>query len=373
MMCLAIVPHINALKDNIDMSSSNLFMIDIEGTALSEMERTIIKHPNIGSVILFTRNFKNPQQLGQLIADIREINPHIFMSTDHEGGFVQRFLRQGFRSLPAARVYGDTYDLNPEVGILLARQYGEIMAQDLLNHGIDLGLAPILDLHEKSLVIAQLDRAFHYDPEVIIALAGAFIEGMNTAGMPSIGKHFPGHGSVSADSHTTMPISHASMIEIRTKDLKPFIELNKKGLLNGVMPAHVTYNSVDAHKPAGFSKIWLQDILRQEMQFKGLILSDCLSMTGADIGNLKTRTTEALDAGCDMLIVCHQPREILLELVQNLNFTQSCESALRISNFKKQMIRFSNPEKYQIKSYVHSTVETQISSQNLQFNTSKSV
>ncbi|CAM2808546.1 beta N-acetyl-glucosaminidase [Legionella steigerwaltii] len=357
-------------------SNTNLFMIDIEGIELSDIEREIIRHPHVGSVILFTRNFTNPQQLEHLIREIRDLNPHIFIATDHEGGFVQRFLRQGFRSLPAARVYGDAYDLNPEVGIRLARQYGEIMAKDLLACGIDVSLAPVLDLHGQSRVIAHLDRAFHHDPDVIIALASAFIEGMNAAGMPAVAKHFPGHGSVSADSHISMPISLASIDELKIKDLKPFIELIRKGLLSAIMPAHVTYKTIDADKPAGFSTIWLQEILRHELKFDGLILSDCLSMTGADIGNLMTRTEEALKAGCDMLIVCHQPRQVLLELLQKITLSQSSESAARITHFKNQLLRFAHPEKNHRNPYLSQVAQEKdsgIVGKNQQFNTSETI
>ncbi|QMT58925.1 beta-N-acetylhexosaminidase [Legionella sp. PC997] len=357
-------------------SNSSLFMIDIEGTELSDIEREIIKHPLVGSVILFTRNFSSPQQLNSLIDEIRAINSNIFITTDHEGGFVQRFLRQGFRALPAPRVYGDIYDQNPEVGIKLARQYGEIMAKDLLNCGVDLSLAPVLDVHDKSLIIARLDRAFHPNPDVIASLAGAFIDGMNAAGMPAVAKHFPGHGSVSGDSHSTMPVSLASLDELKTKDLKPFIELINKGLLSAIMPAHVTYKAIDANKPAGFSTVWLQEILRHELEFTGLILSDCLSMTGADIGNLMTRTGEALNAGCDMLIICHQPRHILLELLNKISLIQSPESLARIVHFKNQMLRFAHPEKYKSSSYLATLgteCEVASSSQNRQFNTSKTI
>ncbi|WP_392538723.1 beta-N-acetylhexosaminidase [Legionella sp. 227] len=357
-------------------SNSNLFMIDLEGIELSDIEREIVKHPNVGAVILFTRNFINPQQLERLIREIRDINPNIFVATDHEGGFVQRFSRHGFRSLPASRVYGDVYDLNPEVGIKLARQYGELMAKDLINCGIDLSLAPVLDLHDQSHVIARLDRAFHHDPDVIIALAGAFIEGMIAAGMPAVAKHFPGHGSVNADSHVCMPVSHATMEELKANDLKPFIELFNKRLLHAVMPAHVTYKTIDANKPAGFSTIWLQEILRNELQFEGLILSDCLSMTGADIGNLMTRAEEALKAGCDMLIVCHQPRPVLLELLQKITYSQSSESVARISHFKNQMLRFAYPERNQLKPYLSERAQekaSEVVSQNQQFNTSETI
>lgn len=360
-------------------STSNIFMIDLESTELSDMEQQLLTHPNVGAVILFTRNFTNPQQLERLSSEIRTINPQIFIATDHEGGFIQRFLRLGFRSLPAARVYGDVYDLSPESGIKLARQYGEIMAQDLLACGVDLSLAPVLDIHALSPIIARLDRAFHHDPDVVIILANFFIEGMHAAGMPAVGKHFPGHGRINSDSHITMPVSLASRDELNAKDLKPFIELIKMKQLDAIMPAHVTYKEVDASKPAGFSTIWLQEILRQELGFTGLILSDCLSMTGADIGNLKTRTEEALKAGCDMLIVCHQPRHILLELLETTTLPQSEASRARLTHFKHQMSRFSHTEKNHVKSYLSQALLGQqesnvdYTSQNLQFNTSKSI
>jgi beta-N-acetylhexosaminidase len=290
---------------------SSQFMVDIAGTELSKIEQQILQHPNVGAVILFTRNFANALQLKYLVSKIKELNPNLFIAIDQEGGNVQRFQRQGFSSIPAAHVYGEAYDLHPETGIQLAQLYGKKMAQELLAYGIDLSIAPVLDIHDISPVIAGLDRAFHRDPDAVTALASAFIEGMNSAGMPAVGKHFPGHGSVPTDSHISMPISPASLDELKAHELKPFIELINKGKLNAVMPAHITYTAVDNKKPAGFSTTWLNDILRNELGFTGLVLSDCLSMKGADIGNLKTRAEEALQAGCDMLIVCNQPQELL--------------------------------------------------------------
>lgn len=321
---------------------SSQFMVDIEGTELSALERSILKQANVGAVILFTRNFTNPEQLAQLIRDINEANPELFIAIDHEGGNVQRFQRQGFSAIPAARTYGRVYDNNREVGIAYTQEYGEIMANELLAVGVDLSIAPVLDVHDQSRIIAGLDRAFHTDPDAIIDLTGAFIKGMNSAGMPAVGKHFPGHGSVVSDSHIAMPISQASMAELTAHDLKPFVALINNGLLTALMPAHVTYEAIDKENPAGFSKIWLQDILRTQLGFTGLVLSDCLSMKGADIGNLTTRAEKALSAGCDMLIVCHQPRELLLELIQTLNVEQKAESLARIVAFKKQMRRFAN-------------------------------
>jgi len=319
----------------------NLFVVDLLGPEILEEERVILQHPNVGALILFTRNFTNPEQLRHLIGEVRSIRPDIFIAIDHEGGIVQRFQEHGFRCLPAARVYGDVFNFNAKAGIDLAEQYGEIMARDLLAYGIDLSLAPVLDVHGESNVIAKLDRAFHHNPDAIAVLAAAFIRGMNKAGMPAVGKHFPGHGSVSADSHVAMPISDASEEQLRTGDLKPFVELITKGALGGVMPAHVTYTAIDANNPAGFSKIWLQDILREELHFQGLVMSDCLGMAGADIGNMNTRATQALEAGCDMLIVCNQTRKLLLDLLQTVRFEQSPASLQRIELFKSNMVGFS--------------------------------
>lgn len=316
-------------------------MVDLLGTEISEEEIKILQHPNVGALLLFTRNFTSPPQLKNLIDMVHSIRPDIFIAIDHEGGNVQRFQHDGFRSLPAARVYGDVFDLNAEVGIQLAQNYGEIMASDLLAYGIDLSLAPILDIHGISNIIGKLDRAFHHKSEIIVELATAFIRGMNKAGMPAVGKHFPGHGSVASDSHTSMPVSNATENELRNSDLKPFISLIDHNLLAAVMPAHVTYTSIDPKHPAGFSKIWLHDILRKELKFQGLVLSDCLGMVGADIGNMNVRSTQALEAGCDMLIVCNQTRAVLHEVLQTVTFEQTPLSLQRIEKFKSTMARFT--------------------------------
>lgn len=319
-----------------------MFMIDLVGTEVSEEEKVILRHPNVGALILFTRNFSDKAQLQKLLETVRAIRPDIFVAIDHEGGIVQRFQRQGFRSLPAARVYGDVYDLDADTGVKLAQQYGEIMAKDLMEVGVDLSLAPVLDLHGVSQVIAKLDRAFHSDPEVVIKLATSFIEGMHKAGMPAVAKHFPGHGSVLSDSHQTMPVLEKTEEELRSSDLKPFITLMHHNLLNAVMPAHVIYTAIDPNFAAGYSKIWLQDILRAELNFQGLVISDCLGMAGADIGDMNTRANQALQAGCDMLIVCNQKRELLLEVLQTVSVKPTEESLSRLHTFKSKMRRFSD-------------------------------
>lgn len=320
----------------------NIFIIDLLGTDILEEEKILLQHDKVGGLLLFTRNFKNPEQLQKLVADVHSIRPDIMIAIDHEGGIVQRFQRHGFRSLPAARVYGDVYDINPEVGIQLAKQYGQVMAEDVLQYGIDLSLAPVLDVHDVSTIIAGLDRAFHRDPDVIAKLAGAFIDGMNQAGMPAVGKHYPGHGSIVSDSHISMPVSAASKTELLNKDLKPFITLMGAHKLSGVMPAHVTYSRIDPHHAAGFSKIWLKDILCNELHFNGLVISDCLGMAGADIGDLSMRARQALAAGCHMLIVCNQSRPVMMDLLQAVTWEQTPEDLERIEKFKSRMRRFSS-------------------------------
>lgn len=327
----------------------NLFVVDLVGTDISEQEERILKHPNVGALILFSRNATDEEQLKRLIAKAREIRPDIMIVTDHEGGKVQRFRsEQGFSILPPARDYGEKFDLNQDDGCKFAEQGGELMAQELLNYGIDLSLAPVLDLHGISSIIAGKDRAFHSNPDAVIALTTAFIKGMNKVGMPAVGKHFPGHGSVASDSHVSKPVLDTSMEILLETDLKPFIELINRKLLAAIMPAHVTYTQVDPEQPSGFSNIWLQDILRNRLHFEGLIISDCLSMKGANIGDMQTRVTQALQAGCDMLIVANQTPDLIYQLLEETTFVQTKESADRIAAFKSQMIRFSS-EKYEKK------------------------
>lgn len=329
----------------------NLFMIDLEGTNVSESEKIIVNHANVGAVVLFSRNFKNSEQLTQLVDEIKAIRPDVFIAVDHEGGYVQRFLRSGFRSIPSARSIGEVYALNPQVGIEYARKNGELMARDLIKRGIDLSLAPVLDLYGESEIIGGLDRAFHKDPDVVAVLAEAFIEGMSKGGMPAVCKHFPGHGSCLADSHIKKPVYGASLEQLRQTDLKPFKILIAKQKVDAIMPAHITYSAVDAENPAGFSKIWLETILRTELGFQGFILSDCLSMKGADIGDLKTRAEQAINAGCDMLIVCNQPRQRLLELLNTINREINLDSADRLRIFKQKMRSSSRHE-----SSIHSSL-----------------
>ena len=278
-------------------------MLDIGGLALTSAERELLRHPLVGGVILFARNFESVFQLRTLVSVIHSLRePGLMVAVDHEGGRVQRF-REGFTKLPASALIGKAYDENHRHGLRLADQAGWLMAVELRAVGIDFSFAPVLDLHKGiSKVIG--DRSFHRDPETVSNLARQFLHGMRRAGMEAVGKHFPGHGSVVEDSHHAVPVDRRSFVDIQLEDLLPFERLITAGLA-AIMPAHVIYPAVD-DKPAGFSSLWLQDILRRQLKFYGTIISDDISMAGAEVaGNFLDRTRSALDAGCDMVLVCN--------------------------------------------------------------------
>lgn len=280
-------------------------MLDLQGLRLTPAENKILKHPKVGGVILFTRNYESPEQLRNLIAEIREAShTRLLIAVDHEGGRVQRF-RKGFTELPPLGSFGEIYETNPDEAILLTEKSGEQMAKELRAFDIDFSFAPVLDLRKNiSEVIG--DRSFHRDPAVVSVLAKAYITGMHRAGMIAVGKHFPGHGSVAADSHIALPVDTRTFAEIEKEDLIPFQDLIHHGL-DAVMPAHVIYSAVDKN-PAGFSAFWLKKILREQLNFKGIIFSDDLSMQGAAVvKDLTERARLALDAGCDMILVCNDP------------------------------------------------------------------
>lgn len=280
-------------------------MLDVSGYELTPEDRELLDHPLVGGVILFSRNYYDQKQLKELIAQIRlAARNKILIGVDHEGGRVQRF-RDGFSAIPAMGAICARSD----EGLSQAQQYcntfGWLMAAECLAFDIDLSFAPVLDLNGVSDVIG--DRSFHTQPEPLIQLASEFIKGMHRAGMKATGKHFPGHGNVKEDSHVAMPVDNRSLEQITQLDMQIFSRLNDMGLLDGVMPAHVVYSQVD-DMPAGFSKVWLQTYLRQKMQFDGVVFSDDLSMQGAAfIGDFAARANAALNAGCDMVLVCNNP------------------------------------------------------------------
>ncbi|MDF1677555.1 MAG: beta-N-acetylhexosaminidase [Legionellaceae bacterium] len=312
-------------------------IIDLLGLTIADEEIELLKHPNTSGVILFTRNIKDREQLIALTQQIHAINPELILFIDHEGGYVQRIQRLGFRPLPAACIYGEVYDLNQAAGLKLAEQYGEHMAHELRQCGIHVGLAPVLDIHGPNPIIGGLYRAFHADPNTVTVLAAAFIKGMHHAGMPAIGKHFPGHGFCKTDSHIGFPSDERSLETLEACDLIPFKSLIDSSALDAVMPAHVTYPNIDATHAAGYSPMWLNDILREKMGFTGLIISDCLGMTGADIGDLLTRGKQALDAGCQLLIAANQTRPIIKDFLDTLPLHYQTSNEQHIARFKTKI------------------------------------
>ncbi|MEB6566067.1 beta-N-acetylhexosaminidase [Acinetobacter towneri] len=275
-------------------------MLDIAGTELTQEDIELLRAPQVGGVILFARNIQSPAQVRALTDHMRQIRPDILIAVDQEGGRVQR-LKQGFTLLPAMGRFGELYQTKPERALKLAEECGWLMATEVLAVGIDFSFAPVLDLNDISDVIG--DRAFAQQPADIIALADAFLRGMHRAGMATTGKHFPGHGSVKADSHVAAAIDSRTFAEIQQHDLQTFIQLQNQ--LDALMPAHVIYDQVDPN-PAGFSEFWLQQVLRQDMGYDGVLFSDDLSMQAACVaGDADARLRAALAAGCDMGLVCN--------------------------------------------------------------------
>lgn len=291
-------------------------MLDLVGTSISQEEKEMLRHPQTGGVILFTRNYESPQQITALIDEIHALRtPHLLVAVDHEGGRVQRF-RDGFSHIPAAAEYGRAYAQDKKQGKLLAQQCGWLMAAECRAVGVDMSFAPVLDM---GLGVSGVigDRAFHSNPEVIAELAHSFMQGMQQAGMAATGKHFPGHGCVREDSHIAQPMDTRSLEDIMLQDVLPFERMMHFGMA-AVMPAHVVYSAVD-DKPAGYSPIWLQQILRKQLNFQGVIFSDDLSMQAAGIaGGFAERAQAALQAGCDMVLVCNhtQAAQQVLESLQ---------------------------------------------------------
>lgn len=306
-------------------------MLDIAGTTLTAEDEARLRHGLVGGVILFARNYESPSQLAQLTASIHALrSPPLLIAVDHEGGRVQRFIK-GFTRLPAMRELGNIWDEHPRRAKHLAQQVGYVLAAELRACGVDFSFTPVLDI---DFGISQVigDRAFHSEPQAVGELAHSLLLGLRQGGMSTVGKHFPGHGYVHADSHLEIPIDERSYTDIELCDLIPFRQMVNYGL-TAVMPAHVIYSKVDTY-PAGFSKVWLKDILRGELDFNGCIFSDDLSMEGATVaGGILQRAEAALQAGCDMVLVCNQP-SLADELLAGLKWDMPATSKARLMQMR---------------------------------------
>ncbi len=303
-------------------------MLDIAGTELSAEEHDLLRHPAVGGVILFTRNYHSPEQIAALISEIHGLRePHLLVSVDHEGGRVQRF-REGFTALPAVRRLGELYDGNRKRAKQLAEYCGFVMASELRAVGMDFSFAPVLDL-DRGVSTVIGDRAFHSDPQAVADLAHSYMIGMQQAGMAATGKHFPGHGAVEADSHLALAVDERRYEDIYAEDIVPFERMCHYGMV-GIMPAHVMYSAVDP-APAGFSPFWLKEVLRARLDFSGVIFSDDLSMEGASTaGGYAERARAALKAGCDVVLVCNQ-RAGAIEVIESLDSYSDPVAHLRLA------------------------------------------
>lgn len=296
-------------------STHGSVIIDLIGHSVTDEERELLQHPHVGGVILFTRNFVSAEQIGKLCRDIRACRRSpVLITVDQEGGRVQRF-KDGFVRLPSMGEIGQIYHDAPEQGMALADCLGWLMAAELLAVGVDLSFAPVLDLDKKCNTVIG-DRSFGNDSLVVTTLANCVMQGMRRAGMASTGKHFPGHGAVNADSHLALPVDERKFADISKEDMEPFIALINSGI-DALMPAHILFPQID-QQPVGFSSIWLNDILRKKLSFKGVIFSDDLNMAGAEFaGNYAARAETALNAGCDAVLICNN-RAGAIEILEHL-------------------------------------------------------
>lgn len=320
-------PSLSSNKNNGSLPPGPV-MVDVEGFELTDHERQRLQHPLVGAVVLFSRNYQNPQQLHKLCRQIHEARSEpLLIAVDHEGGRVQRFRTEGFTQLPHMRDLGRLYDQDRPKALRLAVETGYLLAAELRACGVDFTFAPVLDLDfNKSEIIGK--RAFHNDPETVAILSNALIHGLSLAGMACCGKHFPGHGFVAGDSHLELPVDDRSLEEIMATDVVPYLSLGDM-VLKSVMMAHVVYSQVDK-QPAGYSEFWIKEVLRKRLNYQGLVFSDDLTMEGAvAAGSITQRAQAAFKAGCDMVMVCNRP-DLSDELLGELDHHPSSETVNRI-------------------------------------------
>ena len=273
-------------------------MISIDGMTLSSSDKDLIRNRHVGGIILFTRNFHSQPQIEELCSEIKNIKNNIIIAVDQEGGRVQRFNGE-YTQLPSMQVLGDYCISNNDYSF--AADVGWLMSLELIASGVDISFAPVLDVDRNTSSIIG-NRSFSNKPQNVVDIASHFIQGMSEAGMQATGKHFPGHGGIKEDSHIAEPIDIRSHNELMDNDLKPFIELKDK--LSAVMTAHITYPDID-NVCVSFSEIWLKNILQNNIGFNGVIFSDDLTMKGAGNTSMDEKAIKALNAGCDMVLVCN--------------------------------------------------------------------
>lgn len=303
-------------------------MLDLDGVALSPADRDLLREPAVGGVILFTRNYESPAQIADLVAEIRALSsPALLVAVDHEGGKVQRF-QDGFSAIPSMRLLGHEYGRDTAAGLELARQTGWLIGSELRAASIDLCFAPCVDLDWGVSEIIG-DRSFHANPDTVSDLAAAFCRGLRSAGMAAVAKHFPGHGAVVADSHHRLPVDRREYGAF-LDDMRPYERLTSNGLIAGVMLAHIVYRELD-DMPAGFSSYWIERELRSRIGFGGAVFCDDLSMQAtAAYGSMPQRATRALQAGCDMVLVCND-RNAAQQAVAALNDYSNPLSLVRLA------------------------------------------
>jgi len=315
-------------------------MLDLDGTSLTQEENKLLLNQNVGGVILFARNISSRNQVQELCKEIRQINPGLLIAVDQEGGRVQR-LKEGYTNLPSMQKLASFLNSDIDKNIPFATDLGWLMASEVIASGLDISFAPVLDLDDsRSSVIG--DRSIGDNPERVIVIASAFIEGMNQAGMQATGKHFPGHGGIFADSHIAFSQDTRSLSDIESHDLLPFSAL--KAQLGAIMTAHISFTNIDK-EIATFSTFWLQEILRKKIGFTGIILSDDLSMKGSDhVGGIEAKVSKALDSGCNMVLICND-RPAAIEAINFLEKEKISQSH-KITRLKaSQSISWTDLEK----------------------------
>ncbi|PID58741.1 MAG: beta-N-acetylhexosaminidase [Gammaproteobacteria bacterium] len=319
-----------------------IYLFGLQGKALNAEETAWLQHPLCAGVILFTRNFDNPAQIRAFIQTLRATAGHdILIAVDHEGGRVQRF-RNGFTAIPAMATLGQRYEQNPNDAKRYAGDLGYVMAYEIGDCDIDFSFAPVLDVQTDFSEIIG-DRGFHHNVAVIAELAGAFYQGMRQAGTIGVGKHFPGHGNVVADSHLTLPVCEADFATLTHRDLPPFKALIQAGI-EAIMPAHILYTQVDG-MPAGFSTYWLQSVLRQQLGFDGCIISDDLDMAGAAAyGDMPARI-ELAAHNCDLILLCNNA-EGMRQAFNSLTPQADAKRQARLTALKRDKTRHDG-ETYQ--------------------------